>query len=76
MMSLQRRVAESRGLELSALASHEASRIEGKPLDQIRGSLARKMDSDLVTVPTRCHHERLDEEGICRACGKDCRGIG
>lgn len=22
-----------------------------------------------------CHHERLTEEGICRSCGEDCRGI-
>jgi hypothetical protein len=23
----------------------------------------------------RCRHERLNEDGICRACGADCRGI-
>lgn len=23
----------------------------------------------------RCKHERLTEEGICRTCGEDCRGI-
>ena len=23
-----------------------------------------------------CDHERLNEEGACRACGADCRGIG
>jgi len=23
-----------------------------------------------------CSHERLNEEGACRACGADCRGIG
>lgn len=22
-----------------------------------------------------CQHERLDMDGICRACGADCRGI-
>lgn len=22
-----------------------------------------------------CQHERLDEDGICRKCGKDCRGV-
>jgi predicted house-cleaning noncanonical NTP pyrophosphatase (MazG superfamily) len=22
-----------------------------------------------------CKHERLNEEGICRTCGEDCRGI-
>ena len=27
-------------------------------------------------VTTECPHERLTEEGICRRCGKDCRGIG
>jgi hypothetical protein len=25
--------------------------------------------------PVRCSHDRLTEEGICRACGEDCRGI-
>lgn len=24
----------------------------------------------------KCKHERLNEEGWCRACGADCRGIG
>lgn len=23
-----------------------------------------------------CKHDRLNEDGICRACGFDCRGIG
>lgn len=23
-----------------------------------------------------CNHDRLNEDGICRTCGKDCRGIG
>jgi hypothetical protein len=23
---------------------------------------------------TGCPHERLNEDGICRTCGKDCRG--
>ncbi len=23
-----------------------------------------------------CKHERLNEDGYCRACGADCRGIG
>ena len=22
----------------------------------------------------RCSHERLNEDGICRGCGQDCRG--
>ena len=22
-----------------------------------------------------CRHDRLDEDGICRACGEDCRGV-
>lgn len=26
--------------------------------------------------PWPCPHDRLDEDGICRQCGKDCRGIG
>lgn len=24
--------------------------------------------------PARCDHERLNEDGICRRCGQDCRG--
>jgi hypothetical protein len=24
---------------------------------------------------TPCSHERLDEDGICRSCGNDCRGV-
>lgn len=23
-----------------------------------------------------CSHDRLNEDGICRGCGRDCRGIG
>lgn len=26
--------------------------------------------------PDVCKHERLNEEGICRSCGADCRGVG
>lgn len=25
--------------------------------------------------PSCCEHERLNEDGICRRCGADCRGI-
>jgi hypothetical protein len=28
------------------------------------------------TLERICTHERLDEDGICRACGEDRRGIG
>lgn len=38
------------GEHLNELALDEIMRIEAKPLDQIRGSLARKNDADLVTV--------------------------
>lgn len=31
---------------------------------------------DRVVACARCRHERLNEEGICRVCGSDCRGIG
>ncbi len=24
----------------------------------------------------KCRHSRLNEDGICRSCGADCRGIG
>ena len=39
------------GNRLLDLAIEELERIEAKPLDQIRGSLARKTDADLVTLP-------------------------
>lgn len=26
-------------------------------------------------IPSPCPHDRLNEDGICRACGQDCRGI-
>ena len=29
-----------------------------------------------ASTASRCEHSRLDEDGICRACGLDCRGIG
>jgi hypothetical protein len=37
------------GHTFEALATAELDRIEAKPIDQIRGSLARKADADLVT---------------------------
>lgn len=42
---------ESRGISFVTLAAREIERIEAKPLDQIRGSLGRKTDADLVTIP-------------------------
>jgi len=39
----------SREKYLQVLAELEMDRIESKPVDQIRGSVARKQDSDLVT---------------------------
>ncbi len=29
---------------------------------------------DVDPAQFECQHEHLDEDGICRACGKDCRG--
>lgn len=28
-----------------------------------------------IDQPRSCSHERLDEDGICRRCGADCRGL-
>lgn len=39
----------STGNRLLDLAVAEIERIEAKPIDQIRGSVARKQDADLVT---------------------------
>jgi hypothetical protein len=33
-------------------------------------------DDARARARARCKHERLTEEGICRFCGADCRGIG
>lgn len=30
--------------------------------------------ADAINAQDGCPHQRLDMEGICRACGKDCRG--
>lgn len=38
------------GHRLNELAMAEIERIEAKPLDQIRGSLARKADADLISA--------------------------
>jgi len=38
------------GISLEAIATAEVERIEAKPLEEIRGSLARKQDADLVTT--------------------------
>lgn len=27
-------------------------------------------------IPYPCRHDRLNEDGYCRQCGADCRGIG
>ena len=40
----------STGNTLEALALEEIKRIEAKPIEQIRGSLARKADCDLVVA--------------------------
>jgi hypothetical protein len=40
----------SMGVSFESLAAGELARIEAKPIDQIRGSLARKADADLVVV--------------------------
>lgn|SRR6185503_4740493 len=38
-----------------------------------RALLALKLEHEWRRA---CRHERLNEEGVCRACGADCRGIG
>jgi hypothetical protein len=38
----------SRGLRMMDIARQEVDRIEAKPVEEIRGSLARKTDADLV----------------------------
>lgn len=40
----------STGVDLEILADREVQRIEEKPIEQIRGSLARKADADLVVA--------------------------
>ncbi|MGA2270304.1 MAG: hypothetical protein ABSH44_17670 [Bryobacteraceae bacterium] len=47
------------GNNLLALAIQEIERIEAKPLDEIRGSLARKADADLVTCLPRKHQPEV-----------------
>ena len=47
-------------IQLTEVASEELARIEAQPIEEIRGSLARKQDSDLVTVVP----PRVGEEGV------------
>lgn len=37
---------------------------------------AQDLGIDLSAAPNECNHERLNEDGICRSCGADKRGIG
>jgi len=57
----------SRGHRLMDLATAEIERIEAKPLEQIRGSLARKSDADLVCLA----EQQAPSFPICRICGSD-----
>jgi len=52
------------------LATKELARIEAKPLDQIRGSLARKADADLVTMPTPGPAAPRQSPRYCEPCGR------
>jgi hypothetical protein len=33
-------------------------------------------DEEVAARTPACKHERLDMDGLCHACGKDCRGAG
>lgn len=61
---------EANGVTFDAIAREEITRIEAKPLDAIRGSLARKADADLVTVGFRLMqmNYEVDESGECPNC--------
>lgn len=58
------------------LASH--IEIDWENMLDWQREIARIWKGDPVPVPatTPCKHDRLNEEGICRSCGSDCRGIG
>ncbi len=67
------RVKDWLGVSLRSIAMAEIERIERKPVEQIRGSLARKADADLVTtVPTSDRHAFESVGGdfpdTCRLC--------
>jgi hypothetical protein len=40
------------------------------------GSVTKVTEDATKVTPETCTHERLTEEGICRYCFTDCRGIG
>jgi hypothetical protein len=48
---------------------HEATKEEIQALVELKNNLT----PDRFKFPPKCIHDRLNEEGICRACGEDCR---
>ncbi len=46
----------------------------GDDIDELRD--LQKQMLEACDKPVKCSHDRLNEEGICRSCGADCRGIG
>lgn len=59
------------GTEKQIKAMLELVHLEGL----IRGIQNRAINLHYASGQGKCHHERLTEEGICRTCGEDCRGI-
>lgn len=49
--------------------------IEGTQLGQRFEQHLAKSEGKSQQSEGSCHHERLNEDGICRRCGADCRGI-
>lgn len=46
--------------------------MEGKPLPTMNKAIEAELTP---VVQRRCGHERLNEDGICRSCGADKRGL-
>ncbi len=61
---------------LRGLKYRQMERDARRAKERARNRRRAKQREPAPTLYTECVHARLDENGICRACGKDCRGIG
>jgi hypothetical protein len=53
-----------------------AKRLAIKTLAESGKISVEAYDEEVAARKPACKHERLDMDGLCHACGKDCRGAG
>jgi hypothetical protein len=50
--------------------------LDAETADAVTALMLAAYKRELRRQQPTCPHDRLNEDGICRACGADCRGIG